>query len=138
MWLPNEVHTKLGVESQFVAAKMREENQPIRKLYFFSAIFNEVSRQLNWYWDQDLALMHLVMQTTHGNLTVRAQQNPPTANMNALMDTLTDTTENLADYVLKNKRDTEILGNILGTIAKLNYASTPHGTYITEKGILKI
>lgn len=140
MWLPEDVHSKLTSELKFVAAKMKEEPQPLRKLYFFSAIFNEVSRQLNWHWDQNLALIWVVTLSAHGSLNSRVMQ-PIIGTTNVgtelMMERLTEATSELAVCVENNDEGTNLYA-VLGRIAGLTYAATNHGSYIVEKKLLKL
>lgn len=137
-WLPDDIHNKLAFECKFAAKKMTEEKGALAKLYFFSAIFSEINRLLNWHWDQDLALLYIVTQATHtalnGRLGQAAAVNP---DMDRILEHLTEATGELAAYVDNNAKNERLCG-ILGRIAALNYASTNHGSYIAQKGLLKL
>ena len=138
-WLPDEIHSKLAFECRFAAKRMAEEKAPLPKLYFFSAPFSEINRLLNWQWDEDLTLIYVVMQATHTALNSRiAQPAAVPVNMERIMDQLTEATEELAAYVDKNLKNGAELCSIMARIAGLNYASTNHGSYIAQKGLLKI
>lgn len=131
--LPEDLQDKLAKECRFAADKLRTVQDPIGRLFYFSAMHSEISRILNWHWDQDLALLHTVLQTLHGNLNARVGL-PSTA---GLYNHLPEIADNLATYIDGRKDNTKEFHTILKRIASVNYAATPHGHYITEKGLIK-
>lgn len=140
MRLPPDVQERLATEYRFVATKMREENDPFRKVYFFSALFTEISRILNWYWDRDLVLLHWVLQGTHANLSARVQ--PTSAGRNLalatlLLEPLTQVAEGLATHMARGGKDDNRLYELIGRVAEIGYLSTQHGGYVMEKGLIK-
>lgn len=132
--LPNDFAERLAKECHFSAEKGRIAPEPIRKLFFYSAIHSEISRILNWYWDEDLALLHMSLQTLHTNLTARAG----VPSFAPLFNHLPDIADELAGYLDSGKDNAKQFSAILRLIARVNYASTPHGSYIAEKGMLKV
>ena len=144
MQLSKSVKRHLVGELQFAAEKMKREEDPFRKLYFFSAFFGEASRALNWGWDRELVLIHSVCQNTYQQIYARLQSiisgqekaaRPPAA----LLEKLVDVAQELADYIDKNKdSDQESLMEILGRLAELGYVTTGNGVYLYERGSIKI
>jgi hypothetical protein len=138
MHLPHDIQQRLATEYRFAAQKMREETEPIRKTFFFSALFTEISRVLNWHWDRDLVLLHWTLQATHGALTqipqpaVRAltRRSPDT-----LLETATQIAEELANHMEQKGGDADLF-RLIGRIAEVGYAATPHGSYVMEKGLI--
>lgn len=138
MQLPNDIQQRLATEYRFAARRMREETEPIRKIFFFSALFTEISRIVNWHWDRDLVLLHWTLQATHQALTqipqpaVRALtgRSPDT-----LLETATEIAEELANHMEQNEGDANLF-RLLGRIAEVGYAATPHGSYVMEKGLI--
>jgi len=138
MHLPPDVRERLAKEYRFVATKMREESDPFRKTYFFSALFTEISRILNWHWDRDLVLLHWVLQATHQNLAARVESSSASRNLElagVLLNPLTKVAEGLADYMERGGEGPEIY-ELIGRAAEAGYLSTQHGTYVTEKGLV--
>lgn len=138
MQLPNDIQQRLATEYRFAARRMREETDPISKLFFFSALFTEISRIANSYWDRDLVLLHWTLQATHGAL---AQVSQPAARAvtkvspDTLLETATDIAEELANHMEQLREDANLF-RLLGRIAELGYAATPHGSYVMEKGLI--
>lgn len=138
MQLPNDVQRRLATEYRFAARRMREESEPIRKTFFFSALFTEISRIVNWHWDRDLVLLHWTLQATHGALTQRPQspvRGVIGASPDTLLETATEIAEELADHMEQNGADANLF-RLIGRIAEVGYAATPHGSYVMEKGLI--
>lgn len=139
MRLPRDAQERLAKEYRFVATKMREESDPFRKVYFFSALFTEINRILNWHWDRDLVLLHWVLQETHSHLAARVQPSSPGRNLalaSLLVEPLTRAAEGLAEYMEQGTQDSTLY-DLLGRIAEVGYLSTQHGGYVMEKGLVK-
>ena len=138
MQLPPDIQERLAKEYRFVATKMREETEPLRKVYFFSALFTEITRILNWHWDRDLILLHSVLQTTHSQLTPKVQPSSPGQNLqlaSLLLGPLTSVAEGLADYMEQGDDDPNLY-ELIGRAAEIGYLSTQHGGYVMEKGLV--
>jgi hypothetical protein len=119
--------------------KMREESDLFRKVYFFSALFTEISRILNWHWDRDLVLLHWVLQATHANLTPRVQTTSPGQNLalaGALLEPLTQIAEGLAEYMERGGKGRGLY-ELIGRVAEIGYLSTQHGSYVMEKELVR-
>lgn len=138
--LPKEFQARLAKEFRFAADRMNESQESVRKLYFFSALHSEISRVLNWHWDRDLVLMHVVLQTAHQQLTARLQT--PRSDRDSklfglVLESLAEVSGEIAQYV-ENKGKGQDLCALLGRVAELTYASTPHGGYVMEKKLFEI
>ena len=139
MQLPDDIQRRLATEYRFAARRMREETEPIRKQFFFSALFTEISRIVNWHWDRDLVLLHWTLQATHGALTQRSQPAVRAltgVSPDTLLEAATQIAEELADHMEQNGEDTNLF-RLIGRIAEVGYAATPHGSYVMEKGLIK-
>ncbi len=140
MQIPKEFHARLAKEFRFAADQMRGAQEPVRRVYFFSALHSEISRILNWYWDRDLVLMHVVLQTAHQQMTAKLQtvRTPfEQKSLETVLESLTQVAGELANYI-DDRGEGQKLCELLGRVAELTYASTPHGGYVIEKGIFKI
>lgn len=142
MHLPKEIRQRLAQEFRFAAGKMKETEDPFRKLYFFSAFYGETARALNWVWDRDLVLLHTMCQHAHQQIHARLQSvitggervvRPP----GALYEALTQVADDLAQYVAQEP-ETQSLSDLLGRLAELNYLATGNGYYLYEKGLIKL
>jgi len=139
MKLPPDVQERLAKEYRFIATKIREETEPLRKGYFFSALFTEISRILNWHWDRDLVLLHWVLQATHSNLVPRMQPSSPAYNARLaklLSERLAKVVEDLAVYMEKGAKEPKLY-ELIGRVAEIGYLSTNHGGYVIEKGLVQ-
>ena len=139
-----EFRQRLVEECHYAATKMQESPQPAKKLYYFSVVFGEAQRVLNWEWSTDLALIYAVAQHVHTQMNMPLQvpgmgQTLP-IDWTTLCDKLTQTTSDLATYFEKaeNGGSREELYQILGRFAEIGYAANGNGSYLYGKGLIKL
>ena len=72
MKLPDAIRRRLAQEYKYAATRMQKSPNPIDKLYFFSVFYGEANRALNWSWDRDLALAHMVLKTATEQINSRS------------------------------------------------------------------
>lgn len=140
MSLPKIVQERLVKEIRFAANMMYAEENPFRKLYFFSAIYGEIGRALNWSWDRELALIHNTIRQAHLQISGRFRTSPQERAMpfpDIVFERLASVAQDLADYI-ESPKDKEVLCNLMGRVAELEYAMTGNGNYLMEKGLLKL
>jgi hypothetical protein len=140
--LHRKLKERLAKEYRYAVTKMQETPQPVKKLFYFSVFFGEAQRILNWEWDRYLALVHLVTQQLHTQVNV-AMQNPSLGqalpfDWKSFFDKLTEASSDLAAYYEKENHDKEELCQILGRLAEISYVVGGNGSYLYEKGIIKI
>jgi hypothetical protein len=68
MQLTDELRSRIASEFRYAADHMRSEEDPHTKLYYYSALFGEVTRILNLNWDRDLVLAYTVLSATHSQV----------------------------------------------------------------------
>ena len=139
-----EFRQRLVKEYRYAVTKMQESPQLPRKLFYFSVLFGEAQRVLNWEWNRDLALIHLVSQHLHTQINTTIQmpglgQTLP-IDLTTVFDKLTQVTSDLATYFEKaeNEGSREELYHILGHFAEIAYAIGGNGSYLYEKGIIEL
>ena len=138
--LREEYRQRLAQEYRYAATKMQESPQPAKKLYYFSVLFGESQRILNWEWDRDLSLIYMTSQYTYNQINLLIQ---PGVRGNVPIDdsmvftALTQATLDLATYLEKTGDNTEELHQILGRFAEISYAVTGNGSYLYEKGLIR-
>ncbi len=138
-----EFRQRLANEYRYAATKMQESPQPARKLFYFSVLFGEAQRVLNWQWDRDLALIHMVTQQAYMQVN-GAMQTPAMGQLpidwTTVYDKLTQVPSELAAYFEKtdNEGTTEELCQILGRLAEIIYVVGGNGSYLHEKGLIKL
>ena len=138
MNLPKAIKQRLTQEYRFAADKMAVESDIPKKLFFLSAFFGEAGRSLNWGWDRDLVLIHSVLQHTHQQLNARLQGGSRSmVQLDAVLESLTKAADELATYMETDGRAPN-LQDILGHFAELAFASTGNGSYLLERGVLKL
>jgi hypothetical protein len=138
-----EYRGRLANEYRYTVTKMQEVKEPAKKLFYFSVLFGDAQRILNWEWNRDLALVYsitnhlytqfnMVMQTPGGQIFP--------IDWSVLFEELTKVTSDLATYFEKaeNKNNKAELYEILGRFAEIAYAVSGNGSYLSEKGAFKI
>lgn len=140
MNLPAQYRNSLVRELKAAAELMNKTAEPADKLFYFSAAFGETGRILNYHWDKDLALVHIVLQTIYNTINGRVQTMLSGADRTVRLPgeffhALTIETESLADAVEARNSDTIL--TILSRLAELSYLSTGNGYYLFSKGALR-
>ncbi len=142
--LRKELRQRLAKEYRYAVNRMREETQPLKKLFYFSVIFGEAQRVLNWEWNNDLVLIHIVTQHVHTQVITTAQT-PALGQVipidwASVYDKLTQTASDLAVYFEKaeNEDSKEELYKIIRHFAEIAYAVSGNGSYLHEKGMFNI
>lgn len=142
--LSEEFQQRLAKEYRYAVTKMQQSPQPAQKLFYFSVLFGEAQRVLNWEWDRDLALIHMVTQQVYTHISLAAQ-NPLVLsvlpiNWGTFYEKLTQLASDLAAYFEKIENDSsrEELYQILGRFAVIAYAVGGNGSYLYEKGLIEL
>jgi hypothetical protein len=135
-----ELRQQLAKQYHFAATKMQDSPQTARKAYYFSILYGDSQRFLNWEWDRDLALIYAVTFYTYNNIYALTQ--PPARGLfpideEMVFGSLTQAAFDLATYLEKTGDNTEELHQILGRFAEISYAATGNGSYLYEKGLIK-
>ena len=132
-----EFRQRIAKEYRY-AATMMQQSEPLgQKLFYFSVLFGEAQRILNWEWNRDLALIHTVSQQAYGQILSTTQPQvgmllPPPI----VFDGLTQATSDLAAYFEGPKDDQKKLCQILGYVAELAYLAGGNGIYLFGKGAI--
>jgi hypothetical protein len=139
-----EYRQRLANEYHYAATRMQQEGELAKKLFYFSVFFGEAQRVLNWEWDTNLALIHLVTQQVHTQINVQTQNlgllKTLPIDWTIVFDKLTRAASDLAIHFenAANERNKEELYRILGSLAELSFAVTGNGSYLYKKGLLKL
>ncbi len=139
-----EFRERLAKEYRYAVTKMQEATQLSQKLFYFSVFFGEAQRVLNWEWDTDLVLIHILTMHVHTQTNAAVQmprigQTIP-LDWTTFSDKLTQVASDLATYFEKAEDgdSKEELYKILGCFAEIAYAVSGNGSYLLEKGTFKL
>ena len=125
-------------EFRLVAKKIREEENPARKLFFFSATYGIISRVFNFSFDPQLVFIHMVLNDSYNTISASAsvQRGEERAIRvpEELFDKLANATDELADKI---ENDENTCGT-LQKIANIAFSTTGNGYYLYEKGVFSI
>ena len=143
MRLPEELRQRLSGEFHYAARRMEAAPGLPSKLYFFSVFFAEAGRILNLAWDDDVALVHMVCQATHGQINARLQLATSGADTvvgipKDLPVALGQIASDLADLFDTPTLDKAVLEEVLARLSAIAFATTGNGGYLFMKGDLKI
>lgn len=142
MQLRDDIQQTLASEFSFASDMMDKAGDLVEMLYYYSAFYGAVFRAINLEWNGELALLHLLLQSSHREINqlaeglVRGQKlfaTPP-----ELPKELVKSCTELADMFEAGKTDTDTLYPIFVRIAELSYASTGNGRYNWVRGNLKL
>jgi hypothetical protein len=140
--LHKELRQRLATEYRYAATKMQESPDASKKLFYFSVFFGEAQRVLNWQWVRDIALIHMVTRQVHAQITHTDPSPAPVLPIKwaTVFEHLTQTASDLATYMEKtgNEDSEEELCQILGRFAEIAYLVSGNGSYLYEKGIIKL
>jgi hypothetical protein len=138
-----EFKQRLAKEYRYAVTKMQEIALPQKKLFYFSVLFGEAQRVLNWEWDRDLVLVFTITQHVHTQINTM-MQTPASGllpiDLETIFDKLTQFASDIASYYEKAENDDsrEEMYKTLGCLAEISYAITGNGSYLYEKGSFKI
>jgi hypothetical protein len=130
---------ELLVELRFTAKKMKEEQDPRRKMFFFSTVFAATNRALNMDFDKELLFVSVVSQSCYETILLRVEQmfrghDNIVPLPQGFFEGLISSVEGLADAVERGKGFDEVLMNM----ALLSYVTTGNGSYLFERGKLQL
>ena len=138
-----EFQQRLASEYRYAANKMQETPAPTKKLFYFSVLFGESQRVLNWEWDRDLSLVYTMTQYVYNQFNATMQipglmQIP--IEWAAVYEKLTQITSDIASYYekIETEENREEMYQILGRLAEIGYAVTGNGSYLYEKEMFKL
>jgi hypothetical protein len=126
---------KLIDEIKFVLEKMKGEEDPSKKLYYFSAVPGIMNRIFNIEYAPDLIFAHFVLSTIQGQINARLHVPDTVIQIpKELYDKLFSATSEFLDVLEKNKNPYEVLKKF----ALLGYVTGGNGYYLYQKGLLKL
>lgn len=138
-----ELRQRLAKEYRYAVTKMQETQSLAQKLFYFSVLFSEAQRTLNWQWDRDLVLIYTVTHFAHTQINTAVQTSAVTQALpidwTVVFNKLTSVASDLVTY-LENaeSNDNEGLLQILGYFAEVTYVVMGNGSYLYEKGLIKL
>ncbi len=135
MLLREELRERLANEYRLASTLMSASDNAREKLFYFSVIYLEAGRIINWQMDTDLVLIWTVTQWVHQRATAKFQamaQGDIAPLPNDYLDQLTHATVELANFVQNDGSGNE-LAQLMGTFSMLGYATTGNGYYLIKK-----
>jgi len=138
--LPDAVHQRLRSEFEFAAQRVAASQHLKEKLYYFSVFFGETGRQLNVFWDPDLALLFLVAQAISVQLPNQPQLPvvPPGSLPAEFLEVVDQVSGEIAAAFVLPEIDVPRLHAALARGATLLYAASGNGMYLYLKGHLRL
>lgn len=135
MKLDKKYKDMLVKEIEFVLKKMKEEDKPKEKLYYFSAIHGIMHRIFNLEYSSDLVFAHFVLSSTYSQINSRIQIPDDTIKIpDELFQKLEETTTKLISAIKEDKN----LYELLKKYTVLGYVTIGNGYYLYQKGLLKL
>jgi len=139
-YMRKEYRQRFAKEYRYAVNKMQEVSDPSKKLFYFSVLFSEAQRILNLEWDRDLVLLYTVTQHTHAQITASLSSSGVLPiNWGVVFDKLTQVTSEIAAYYENGENDDiKEIYRVLGNLAEISYSVSGNGSYMVEKGIIKL
>lgn len=135
MKISSEKKKLLLDEIRFVLGKMKEQEDPKTKLYYFTAIYGIMHRIFNLEFAPDLIFIHFVLKSTFEQINLKLHDPEKVVGIpDGLFDKLVEATAELLNVIEDNKNPYEVLKRF----AVLGYATGGNGYYLYEKGLLKL
>ncbi len=126
---------RLSSEIRFCRTKMLKEQDPRMKLYYYSGVYSEITRIMNFEYEPHLQFIHYVLSTSYQAIIIRVNQvlsnqsNVPISP--EFFNHLANLLERLENDILANRHSYETLEKI----SNLAYTTTGNGHFLNQKGI---
>lgn len=126
-------------EFRVIVQLINEEEDALRRVYYFSAAYGVVHRVINSEFNNELTLMHSVLHNTYLALDSRLKSiisggerviELPSNALSVLSSALNE----LCDVISKDQDIYEPLAKI----AAISYVTTGNGYYLYRKGVLRL
>ena len=98
MKLPQQVKKNLLKELEFIIARMREEPDPVKKIYFYSAVNGSLERVTRFHFDKELLVAQAIMSLSYNVINDRV-------NRLKIGDTVVPFTESLMEQLISSVSD---------------------------------
>jgi hypothetical protein len=137
-----ELRQRFATECRYAVNKMMEVADVSKKMFYFSAVFGEAQRLLNLEWDRNVVLVFIVTQQAYNQINVQLPLlgSVLPIKLETVFEELTKNAAALADYLEKDSQragDDELC-QILARFAEITYATQGNGSYLYERGKLKL
>ena len=127
--ISQELKNNLLRELEFVILKMREEQDIIRKIYFFSAAYGAVERTVRLSLDNELIMAHAILTICYNSLNDRINRLKAGETIIPISQALFDQlTNDLSDFRQAIEENTSVYPS-LEAMMRLTYATTGPGFY---------
>ncbi len=139
MELSNQFKDLIVKEINFAVKNIDNSDDPLEKLYYFSAIHGVINRVLNIEYHSDLVVAFIILQTTSETLKMTFQglrqgDTSPLRITDVHFNKLSSLSKKLSTRIKKDEDFTDILNEFV----ILTYSTTGNGHYLMKKGFLKI
>ena len=126
-------------EISFVTKRMEKIDDPLKQIYYFSAIHGMIHRIMNIDYDPELVFAHHVLQSTHQLFLNRLHAFQKAGDNSIIIaeeqfKKLIDLSRDLGKQIKANKE----IKDTLQSFVVLAYSTTGNGYYLFQKGLLKI
>ncbi len=139
MKLSKQMREKLLEDLRFTHKKMREAQDPRRKMYYFSIPYTTANRILNIEFDRDLLFLDFVVRNSYQTISNRVNQiyvggDDVVPLADDFFERLTASVKRLEEAVRVGRSVAEILKDI----AILAYSTTGNGLYLVENDLMTL
>lgn len=126
---------KLVSEIRFCRTKMLEEQDLRMKLFYYSGVYGEIIRTINFEYHPHLQFIHFILNTSYQAINGRLNQFLNNQSRVPISDELFIHLANLLEGMENKIEANEECYDILEKISNLTYLTTGNGYYLSQKGI---
>jgi len=139
MKLSPEMQKSFTDEIRFVIERMKNASENTEKLYFFSAVYAQALRIINFEYHPELLFIYQITQLVYGMLNgrisaIKMGQEGGISIPDGLFDSLEGALEELADNISNGKESYSALQKMVN----LAYTTTGNGYYMYLRGAIKL
>jgi hypothetical protein len=138
--LPEPIHERLRSEFAIAAARVADAGDLNGKIYYFSTFFGEPGRQLNNYWNADLALLHNTVQYACQAIPALLGQLPAVAipPIDQYLRAIDQVSADLLAAFQGPEVDMPRFYAAVARVAELTYMAGGNGAYLYQKGMIPL
>jgi hypothetical protein len=129
----DEIVDELGI----VRKKMRNVENPLKKMYYFSAGYGIIDRVQKLDYDPQLTFIHFVMNVSHQSINNRLNMIRSGEEIVPIPEDFFEKLEDVVSEIqmkIRDKKDGEVYTN-LEELVCLSFSTTGPGYYMADKGI---
>jgi len=126
-------------EFKYAVIRMKDEYEPLDKLFFYSAAYGAIPRVFNQEYHPLLVHMHMILQVSHSTINNKVQEIVRGIEKAIkIPDKYFEKLEAILDELIGKIENHEEIESTLQKITNHTYIIVGNGYYLYQKGVLEI